>query len=279
MTFRCAQCELLLDDGVDYRECPRCSGPIHWVEDAPTRRADGFPTVGRMMTGSLWLVIGAQLVFALIWPHDFPYLRPLLLVIQVGALVGAVMMLAAVPMMRALLDLRTRIRHGLEHATIAVLEERGARVARGMTYTRSFDIVMEGDRHLTVDDIRSAATAAIRRVASGERALVYSPQCGTSRIVGVGVLAMAIAVVGLVAEYYRVPAGYTFAATALACELARRAAVPLGLWAQRAWTVEAHFASATVREVAREVAATGRFVQFEVVVDVEPVKSVIGEPV
>jgi len=232
-----------------------------------------------MARGMLWMLIATQAVFAVIWPHDFPYLRPLLLIVQLAAFAGSIVLIAAMPVMRALIDVRTRIRHGLEHATIAVLQERGARVSRGMTYTRSFDLVLRGDRHLTVADIRDAATTAIDRVAAGERELVYSPQCGTSQVIGLLGTSVAVAIVGIIAAVHDVPPGYTFAGTILALALARRAAVPLGLWAQRAWTVEAHFASATVRDVAREVGATGAWVQFEVVVDVEPVKSVIAEPV
>jgi hypothetical protein len=277
-TFFCDACEVEWADGVDYTTCPRCGGDVRWIEIAPRARIE-LPSVPVMARSMLVALIAVQTVLALLAPHDFEYLRVMLVVAQVGAAVATVMAFALVPAMRGLLTERVRILHGLEHATIAVLGERDIFVPRGLTYDRMFELELpsaDGAR-TTEEMIATACDAAIARVKRGEHALVFTKYCGTSLVVGWILVALAVAGAGAVALAYHVATGYTFAGTVALLALARWLTGPLGLFAQRAFTVSPRFASARVRRVIREVTSNGRRVIYTVCVDVEPISSVLGE--
>lgn len=277
-SFWCDTCELEWSDGVDYTTCPRCGNDVRWIDAAPQVRTE-LPPVPAMARGVLVALIAVQTVLALLAPHDFGYLRVLLVVAQVGAAVATVMAFAIVPSMRGLLTERLRILHGLEHATIAVLGEREISVRSGLSYDRMFELELasEDGARTTEDVILAATEAAIARVRGGEHALVYSPFCGTSLVVGWMLVALAVSAAGAIALAYHVATGYAFAGTVALFVLARRLTGPLGLFAQRAFTVSPRFASAHVRTIHREVTPNGRRVVYTVCVDVEPISSVIGE--
>jgi hypothetical protein len=279
-TFWCAACDLDLDDGVDYATCPKCGGEIEHVDRAPREAGPAMPSLARMSRTVLGIAIAVQAVFAVADPYAFPYLRSVLAIAQLLAIPGALAAIAFVPAIRALIDARTRSLHGLEHATIAVLEQRGIPVNAGVTLTGLFDLEIASERGATVEQVRDATHTAIRRVASGEHALVYSVRCGTSYIVGLLVMAVAIAGTGALALAYHVPTGYAFAGTVAAVLAARIASRRLGLLAQRMMTVSPRFASAHVGEVEREVSPNGRIAYFAVHIAVEPIRgSAIAEPV
>src|SRR5262245_11505621 len=134
-TFVCTRCQLLLDDGVDYTACPKCDAPVTWIDRAGCR---GTPDEGPrpVSTGSLDLrtaqrhVLGllllVQAALAVLAPHDFAYLKLWLVIAQIAALLVVILTLVLAPDLRALAkDRRTRILHGLEHATINILLARG----------------------------------------------------------------------------------------------------------------------------------------------------------
>jgi hypothetical protein len=279
-SFWCDACDIELSDGVDYTTCPRCGGDVRAIDigSAPQTRT-ALPSVPVMARWMLIGLVGVQAVLALLAPHDYPYLRVILVVAQVAAAVATVMGFVLVPAMRGLLTERVRILHGLEHATIAVLHERGVFVPRGLTYDRMFELELasEDGARTTEEMIATACDAAIARVKRGEHALVFTKDCGTSLVVGWMLVALVIAGVGAVALAYHVATGYAFAGTVALFVLARRLTGPLGLFAQRAFTVSPHFASARVRTIHREVTPNGRRVIYTVCVDVEPISSVIGE--
>jgi len=268
-TFWCDACNVEWADGVDYTTCPRCGSDVRWIDAVPQVRTE-LPSVPAMARGVL---------VGLLAPHDFHYLRVLLVVVQVGAAVGTVMTFALVPAMRGLLTERLRILHGLEHATIAVLEERGIEVARGLSHDRMFEleIMSEVGASTTVELIGSATDAAIARVRGGEHELVYTPLCGTSVVVGWMLVGLAVSGAGALALAVHMATGHAFAGTVALFVLARWLTGPLGLFAQRAFTVSPRFASACVRTIFREVTPNGRRVIYTVCVDVEPISSVIGE--
>jgi hypothetical protein len=86
-------------------------------------------------------------------------------------------------------DPATRIAHGLEHATIAVLAEDGLPVARGFTYGRDrFVVVLEAGQAHQHAAVLDAAGRAIRRIRGGEHDLAYQPGCGTSEVVSAATL-------------------------------------------------------------------------------------------
>jgi hypothetical protein len=279
-SFWCDACEVELSDGVDYTTCPRCGGEVRSIDiGTSSQTTTAFPTVDVMARWLFVAVIAVQTALALVAPHDFPYLRVMLVVAQVAAAVATVMGFVLVPAMRGLLTERVRILHGLEHATIAVLAERDIFIARGLTYDRMFELELPSEygAHTNEEMIATACDAAIARVKGGEHALVFTKDCGTSLVVGWLLVALAIAGVGALALAYDVATGYAFAGTVALFALARRLTGPLGLFAQRAFTVSPHFASARVRTIHREVTSNGGRVIYTVCVDVEPISSVIGE--
>jgi hypothetical protein len=281
-TFWCATCALELDDGVDYTACPRCDGPIEWVDRAPRAQVT-VPSPARVSHVLLGVLLVAQAVFAIADPHGFAYLRPLLVIAWFAAIPGTLLAVAFVPALAALLDERTRVIHGLEHATIAVLAERGIAVSHGVTLRGMFDLALPNDGRSweRAPMIRNAALAAIRRVKKGERALAYTDRCGTSYAVGFLMMCLAVSAAGAVAFAYGVPHGYTFAATVAALLAARAAARPLGRLAQRLLTVSTRSASATVGAIEHEVSPDGAFVYYAVHVAVAPAPpgAMAGEPI
>jgi hypothetical protein len=84
-------------------------------------------------------------------------------------------------MSKSLLDLspisRTRRNHGLEHATMHILNQRfpNLRLA-GMSSPHGFTIV--GD--VMAEDVADAAIEALKRLRAGELELAQHPNCGTN---------------------------------------------------------------------------------------------------
>ena len=69
----------------------------------------------------------------------------------------------------------------MEHGTITVLLERGARAPlAGNATPAGFYIYGRMSR----DEVSSAASEALRRLTSGDRELAVSPYCGTNLVVG-----------------------------------------------------------------------------------------------
>jgi len=72
---------------------------------------------------------------------------------------------------------RVRRNHGLEHATIHVLNKRFPHVKLGgMSTPVGFTIVGE----VTSEDVAEAAIEALKRLRSGEVDLAFHPNCGTN---------------------------------------------------------------------------------------------------
>src|SRR5205085_2771276 len=146
----------------------------------------------------------------LIMPDAFPYLKMWLVLAQIAAVAVVLLMLVLAPDVRALArDKRTRILHGLEHATINLLLERGFPVRSGCTYDGEFVIRIDHDGRTwnRFTELRDAPTEAVIRVVRGEYALAYTPQCGTSWLVGYCLLALAIVASGATGLALAVPTG------------------------------------------------------------------------
>ena len=311
MTFACTTCRIVLHDGVEYTWCPRCSGEVDWVDgrchvwicepcgvlvDGPAESrpcstcyaelallsgpvvydvpASQPRSVGSLARASLAAVLVVQSVFALFDPLGFPYLAPLLVMLQLLAVLAiGVLCLGSRELRELATDRTTRIIHGLEHATATVLEERGIRVPSARTHHGMFmlDIPHDGRTWEQLEPtVRTATEDAISRIRFGERALAYNVHCGTSYLVAFALLALAIVGAGLVAFAFEVPSGITFAATVAAGLVARLAARPAGLFAQRWLTVSTDFASAIVLRVDRHVDMGGATIHAAVLVDVIP---------
>jgi len=110
---------------------------------------------------------------------------------------------------------RTRRNHGLEHATIHVLSARrpGLPIAGRST---PYGFYMVGA--LSVDDIRSAAEEALRRMRGGEQHLAVHPGCGTNYLTAgafAGLAAFAALSVGSRSRWERLPNAIMAATLAL----------------------------------------------------------------
>ncbi len=76
---------------------------------------------------------------------------------------------------------RIRQNHALEHATIEVLLERGARPPIGGNAALGGFFIYG---RLPTQEVASAASEALERLYGGERELAVSPYCGTNLVVG-----------------------------------------------------------------------------------------------
>ena len=300
-TFVCDACELTLDDDVDYTWCPACGGAVRkpprfvcesceamldevdeWcaacggkVREIRASRPTTTHTLSldAMVRWMLGAALVVQAVLALLAPDAFPYLRAWLLVVQVVSVVVVLLALALAREVRVLArDKRTRILHGLEHATFNLLVPRGFPVRSGHTYDGEFELRIDHDGKSwdRLLEIRDAAREAIVRIASGETVLAYSPLCGTSWLVGYCLLALAVVTSGGVALLLGAPTGITFAATVAAGFAARAIKRPLGLWVQRHLTVSTDLLAATVKEVERRASPDGNTMIVTIAIDVTP---------
>ncbi len=271
--FVCRRCQVIYRDGVDYSTCMVCNGHVDWFEpstpEASTRAVASVTTMARYALIAFVLV---QTVFALVDPHAFPYLAPILLVAQLGALAVVLFVAFASREIRTLIDHRTRIVHGLEHATIKILLDRGVPVNGGITHHRQFvlSIANNGTTWDQFPEIESAAREAIQRVMAGEHELAYTPRCGTSFLVARCLFCVAVVVAGLGAWAFGAPLGIMWAATVGAALSAGAVARPAGLAVQRWLTVSTDLASGAVTNVERTVTSSGDWLHVTVSLDVEP---------
>jgi hypothetical protein len=272
MTYRCGPCRIELCDGVEYPTCPRCGRDVDWIDVPPTTTTT-LPSVPRIARALFLALLAAQIMLALLDPWAFPYLVPITILIQLYAL-RALVEIAFAPMAFYELarDRRTRVVHGFEHATAAILGEHGIAVTEGLSVPNGFSIMLP--HHQRVFErfrvVEAAARAAIERIAAGETALAYHDRCGTSWLVGNAVVSVATVGLGITAFVLGVPPGITFAATVIAIAAAARGAVPLGRLAQRLWTVSTDFAAARVLSVTRHVTADASHVGFDIAIEVVP---------
>ena len=98
--------------------------------------------------------------------------------------------LFAEPLLRSPYVLRTRRNHGLEHATIHILN-RGQYKLSGRSHDNGF--VLMGA--VPTEQVESAVQEALRRMKAGERELAVHPNCGTN-LVTFGFLATLLAWLG-----------------------------------------------------------------------------------
>jgi uncharacterized protein DUF6391 len=226
-----------------------------------------------MMELTFCVLLSVQVVLAVLDPWGFPYLRGVTIVIQLVALRSLVkLVFAPAAFIELARDRRARIVHGFEHATIAILRAAGVEVSEGLSVARGFSIQLphRDGAYERFAEVEAAARAAIERIGAGETRLAYSTKCGTSWLVADVVVSLAIVGLGIAALVHGIAPGITFAATVVTIVLAQRAAVPLGLLAQRAWTVSTAFTAARVLSVTRTVAANGRRVGYDVAIEAVP---------
>ncbi|HEU0029052.1 MAG TPA: DUF6391 domain-containing protein [Kofleriaceae bacterium] len=308
-TYACVACQIALHDGVEYAWCPRCGGAVDWIDGrshvwicTPCDRVVAGAAVAAPCTSCaralthvsgpvvvdagrgtsiesalrtmFAIVIGLQTVFAVLDPDGFPYLARVLWALQLVALGYLVVIAVSSRELRALASDRTaRVIHGLEHATANVLAERGIPVRGGLTGHGMFALELAHDPRTfeaLETTIRLATEDAISRIRFGERRLALHDRCGTSVIVAMLLVALAVFGVGVVGLVLGVPVGLRFAFTVLTAGGAYALARPIGRLAQRGLTVSTEFSSAVVLDVVKEISATGDQVRIAVTLDVIP---------
>ena len=143
---------------------------------------------------------------------------------------------------------KTRVIHGLEHATIAILNERGIRTCGGETREGRFKLYFSVDSssEVSAGAVREATEDAIERIDTGEIELAYSDECGTSaRVASLLWWCSTIiaAILGLGGGLGTVPTVLFLAGVASIQLLLLR---PLGILAQRLLTVSTDVRGAKV---------------------------------
>jgi len=138
-----------------------------------------------------------------------------------------------------------RVMHGLEHATVKLLENQHAISGHGWADSEGFAIEPVGGR-LKPSVVAGIARHAIERVAAGDRELAYDPRCGTVRAVGISLALIAAGAVATLGDLLDAPPAATLAAAIVLAAAAAMARFRLGMFAQRAITVSTELGAATV---------------------------------
>ena len=151
---------------------------------------------------------------------------------------------------------RVRRNHAIEHATIAILVERGHRPPMG-GYSTPGGFWVYGN--FPSDEVSEAANDALERLRAGESRLAISPYCGTNLAVGIAgaVLLASLIRKRVASRTARVP---LVAAAVLGAIMVKR---PLGMAAQRELTTLSEVGDAEVTSGIRRM-SFGRHVLHRV---------------
>ncbi len=197
-----------------------------------------------------WLLFDAAAVLALAFPGVLPVRWILLAAYVQMSYVFLRQCSEQRWILRIVKDRHTRVAHGLEHATLAVLAEDGLPVVHGFTLAPNHYVVaLEGRSEHEVEKVRAAAESAVRRVGAGERELCYQPGCGTSELVTTFTFWLVMVMSGYASRALGASSEVTFALTIMLGHLWYALAQPLGLLAQRLFTVDTNFSSARITDV------------------------------
>src|SRR5262245_58673019 len=123
-----------------------------------------------MMEVTFYALLTVQVVFAVLDPWGFPYLRGVTILIQLVALRSlARLVFAPKWFIEIARDRRTRIVHGFEHATIAILRAAGVEVSEGVSAARGFALQLphRNGAYERLGMVEAAAHAAIERIDAG----------------------------------------------------------------------------------------------------------------
>ncbi|HKD41784.1 MAG TPA: DUF6391 domain-containing protein [Myxococcaceae bacterium] len=174
-------------------------------------------------------------------------------------------------------DRRTRIIHGIEHATVVVLLRRGFQVTHGQTDKGFFKVWLKSDRREgkrtpasgATEAVRRACLKAIERLRRERWSLAIHKKCGTTWMVLFFLSALAAISAVAIGLFMNLPPKVLLAvAGALVLALAAGAR-PLGYLVQRTMTIGVDFHRTTVRRIIRRIEDTGA-VCYYVHLDVEP---------
>ena len=170
-------------------------------------------------------------------------------------------------------DRRTRVIHGIEHATSHLFELEGVRVNGGRTGSGYFEVSFPDDVPAPEAEreqlVSRTSASAVQRLEAGQVSLAYHSRCGSSWIVAMVLTALAIAGMGAVGLFGHfspgVLGGLSLAVLAVIVALAR----PLGLLLQKHVTVSTRFSSARAGAVTRRVDDHGTHYRVRVEVELQ----------
>lgn len=137
----------------------------------------------------------------------------------------------AEPVTRHPYILRVRRNHGLEHATIHILNQRNYQLS-GRSSDGGF--ILLGD--VPTEQVESAVSEALSRMKAGERKLAVHPNCGTN-LVTTGFLAAAVAFLGFAGRGLR-RSWERFPTMVVAMMAVVLLSTPLGMSLQKHFTTE-----------------------------------------
>ncbi len=285
--YCCHGCDVVANDWLDSVGCERCDRPmvrLWWppvpdLELPPARppwRSLRSRIAGPTALKSIALALFSTLVAAAFVPGLCSALLGLLApVVLVGLVVVALAVVAAPPILLALVALvwarETRVVHGLEHATIAVLTGRGAEVYDGQAQADAFTVrlVAASSAQVSAADVEDALREAAQRIRAGEVDLALSRRCGTSMVVGVLGAAVLVAAGAAVAFLSNATWLVGVGLVAAFAAFLFGGATQLGLLAQRWATVSTDFVAARPREVLRQATSSGTLIELCVRVELE----------
>ncbi|MCY3864118.1 MAG: DUF6391 domain-containing protein [Chloroflexi bacterium] len=151
----------------------------------------------------------------------------------------------AEPVTRHPFILRVRRNHGLEHATIHILNGRNYKLS-GRSSEGGF-ILLGG---APTEQVESAVIEALERMKAGERKLAIHPNCGTN-LVTTGFLAAAVAFLGFAGRGLR-KSWERFPTMMVAMMAVVLLSMPLGMSLQRHFTTEGDLGDMELVSVTRE---------------------------
>lgn len=149
------------------------------------------------------------------------------------------------PLLRHPRILSVRRNHGLEHATIHILNRRGYRLS-GRSSESGF--VLLGD--VPTDLVEGAAREALQRMKAGEHKLALHPNCGTN-LVTAGFLTTALAFLGFAGRGWR-KSWERFPTMMIVMMAAVFLSTPLGMSLQRHFTTESDLGDMALVSVTRD---------------------------
>ena len=151
----------------------------------------------------------------------------------------------AAPVLRHPIILRIRRNHGLEHATIHILNRQRYQLS-GRSSETGFVLLGE----VPTEQVESAVQEALQRMKAGEHKLALHPNCGTN-LVTAGFLTTALAFFGFAGRRWR-SAWERFPTMMLFMMAGILLSKPLGLSLQRHFTTEGDLGDMELISVTRE---------------------------
>ncbi len=151
----------------------------------------------------------------------------------------------AAPLLTHPVILSVRRNHGLEHATIHILNRRRYKLS-GRSSGGGF--VLLGD--VPTEQVESAVQEALQRLKAGESGLAVHPNCGTN-LVATGLLATSLAFIGFAGRGWR-SAWQRFPTMMLLMMAVSMFSTPLGMNLQRYFTTEGDIGDMELVSVTRE---------------------------